>query len=147
MITFEIKNVPPNFSNSNLHGIAKSKVMKQWQSSSILYGMDARHDAGADVVLPGERRHVEVVLVHPRLYDREGAWSAVKPIVDGLQAFVKRRVPHADGTYHMVDVPGAGLIWKDDEDHITINVSQRKDTNKARARTIVSVSDETKDSE
>jgi hypothetical protein len=58
-----------------------------------------------------------------RFLDKDGLYSSVKPILDGLQISLQRKNKL---TGKMESYPGAGLIVKDSPDWIDLEVEQYK---------------------
>lgn len=112
----KLRRTPHNMSNMRMHWAQKSQWNKAWKEqvgwkvleSGLLKAQDCRLFAS-----------VRVVLYKTRLYDRDGAYNAVKPIVDGLTV--------------------VGAIPDDSQEHIDLHVSQEKVQKKSEEKVVIHI--------
>jgi Holliday junction resolvase RusA-like endonuclease len=77
--------IPHNMSNQRFHWIVKSKWARAWKDEvKKAFYEDAQRDVFKLTKAPFEKSKVEVVFYACRLMDRDGAYHAAKPIIDGL---------------------------------------------------------------
>lgn len=111
-----VRRTPHNQSNMRMHWAQKHKWNKAWKEqvgwkvreSGILKAQDCRLFAS-----------VSVVLYKTRLYDRDGAYNAAKPIVDGLTE--------------------VGAIQDDSQEHIDLRVLQEKVSKKSEEKVVIHI--------
>ena len=86
-VRFELKGVPPSFSNLRLHWAKLSRLKDEWFGKAWYMGQSARILAGwivADARF-GDRRLVKITLHRQRLLDPDNLVSSIKPVLDGLK--------------------------------------------------------------
>jgi hypothetical protein len=125
VVVIEIPGVPPNWSNERMHYMAKHSTMKAWREKATFLARGARAGAGWPTL--DKRPEVEALRFvsftlykHEPLYDDDGAWSSIKPLLDALQGV---------------------LIWKDSPKWVGIReVKQVPIPKKKKECTIIQVS-------
>jgi hypothetical protein len=117
-VWFEIASTPPNFGNQRVHWSETYRSKKRWFELCVA-SAPRRWRAG-----PTDRHKVEITLCRHRLLDPDGAVTSVKPLLDGLQV-------------RSGSLAGAGLIFRDDADHLELHVRQVVVAKRDRERTVI----------
>ncbi len=99
----ECRYVPYNTSNKKMHWAKKAKWKKAWEEEVGWCIYENRKKLGK---LPYQKAHVTVVFTHIQLFDKDGSYTAAKPIIDGLTK--------------------NGVIIDDSPKYIDLHVEQRK---------------------
>ena len=81
---YECRRVPYNWSNKRMHWRLRSKWNHAWK--------DAVRSAYLTIVLAPGKNHIKrfeqasvIITLHKfKLFDRDGAYSSIKPVLDGL---------------------------------------------------------------
>lgn len=88
-VVVSIPGVPPNWSNERLHHMAKAREVKRWRELAWYAAQSARNAAHwplPEKTNPPAPRYLRIVLLKRKPhYDDDGAWNAVKPLIDGCQ--------------------------------------------------------------
>ena len=95
--------VPANMMNVKMHWAEKAKWKKAWEEEVLWAVYKNRKKFGK---LPLQYAKVKIIFHHIKVFDKDGMYSAAKPIVDGL---VK-----------------AGVIVDDSPRYIDLTVTQKK---------------------
>lgn len=98
-----LREVPYNMSNKSLHHMVKYKWAKQWKNNVGHAIMENRRKLGK---LPLIMPSITIVLGHTQWFDKDGSYTAAKPLLDGLKQ--------------------AGVIVDDSTKHILYSVEQSK---------------------
>lgn len=102
---FECRRIPYNMANKRMHWAAKSKWTNAWKDEVTGRVMEARRKFGK---LPLKMPHITIHLYAVVQFDYDGAYVAVKPVLDGLK------------------MGYAGVIEDDSPKFITLEVKQIK---------------------
>jgi len=98
-----LREVPYNMSNKTLHYMVKYKWAKEWKQAVGDAVMERRRSLGK---LPLTMPTITVILGHTQWFDKDGSYTAAKPLLDGLKE--------------------AGVIIDDSPKHIQYFVVQTK---------------------
>lgn len=89
-VTVIVPGNPRNLTNKRVHWAVRAEETKEWRTRTALLAQSARAAAGwplPERTKVAEIRWLEVAMFRysKYLYDADGAWSAVKPLIDGLK--------------------------------------------------------------
>jgi len=92
-VSFRLEGVPPNWSNVRWgqgHDFERQsdvwRAKADWKTLTHAVAMSTRHRSWIPAPARSDpRRRVLITLYRRRLLDVDGAWSSVKPIIDGLK--------------------------------------------------------------
>jgi hypothetical protein len=132
-LRFELPGVPPNLLNVRMHWAKLATTKKQWFEATYRAAQLAR--GGLAKAEPEDRRQVKITLFRVRLLDKDGAEASVKPLIDALKRYQRRKVGGV-----MVKVDGVGLIYDDDAEHCGWSVEQVQIKHRKEQKTVVRVS-------
>ncbi|MFO8022444.1 MAG: hypothetical protein R6U65_08255 [Perlabentimonas sp.] len=110
------RRVPHNMSNMRMHWAQKNRWKKLWQYEVEEKVMINRKQFGR---LPLRKPTIIFTLQMCQPYDRDGAYHAVKPLLDALQVY--KGIDKAG-----FPIPGAGVITEDSQDAIDLYVYTKK---------------------
>lgn len=123
-VLITINRVPPDLADEHLPNVRRQRLgasrwseTRDWRRWAIDQGGQARIGAGWPWPERGERRRVLVTMHRVRMLDHRGNLElSVKAARDGLQRWLEpRRVLRGAPP---VSEPGAGLIYRDDPEHL-----------------------------
>lgn len=77
---FKCRAIPMNMSNQRLHWVIKSKWTRAWKDEVQASLMLIKKPPG----LPLEKANIKITLHVCHLMDHDGAYSAIKPVLDAL---------------------------------------------------------------
>ena len=86
-LVIEIPSVPPNWSNMRVHPIELYRQKKAWFETAYMLSHKARVEAGWPMAAPmdGVREISFTIYKTWPAFDADGAWAAIKPLLDGLK--------------------------------------------------------------
>lgn len=137
-LTFALRGVPENWDNSPIFGgwnrsrkayFAGQRRYAEWRSDTIDAGQIARAKAGWPEAAPEDSQRT--VFIHQKRHgelDEDGLASSCKAIVDGLKAWLWRKVQGNDPESQRmilenggkVKYAGASLIWDDRPRYVVV---------------------------
>ncbi len=79
---YECREVPHNMANKRMFWRTKSKWNNAWKSEVCVQVLAYRNQFGK---LPLHMPSITVVLGHSHLFDIDGAYTAAKPVLDGIR--------------------------------------------------------------
>lgn len=122
VVKFGILGVPKNWSNWTPNRMALYSQKKEWLDTASILGRQARILAKVEVAIRGHpRRNIFIRMLRKRTLDKDGSYSACKPIIDGLKTILKRRKSNSKS---FEEYEGAGLIFDDNPIHADWTVEQ-----------------------
>lgn len=114
---FECRSVPMNMSNQRMHWVIRHKWMRAWKNEVLgtlkITPVKDRPD------LPLEQPNITIEIQHLQFFDQDGAYNAVKPLLDGLKE--------------------CGVIIDDGPQYINLKVEQKKVAHRAEEKTIIKI--------
>jgi hypothetical protein len=132
-----MEGIPPNLLNQRIHWSEASRQKKAWATKVKVAAMLAMPRRGdVPVAQPTDRHRVTITFYYcGTAKDHEGAVASAKPLIDILQT-----VQRVKAGRQMVEVPGLGLIYQDDLEHIgKPEINQVRVATRAEQRTVIRI--------
>lgn len=123
------RRVPHNMSNMRFHWSLKNRWKKLWQHEVEMQVMVNKRKFGK---LPLNYPTIEFVLYMVSQFDKDGAYSSVKPLLDCLQ--VEKGRDKAG-----FPIPGAGIIKDDKQECVDLKVRTEKVGKRKDERVIINI--------
>lgn len=123
VLTISIPQVPPNWSNLRLHHIELYRRKRAWVEVAYVLAHKARVEAGWPRAAATDTQRSVTFTIHKTwpAFDPDGAWAAIKPILDGLKQT---------------------LIWDDGGEYIRIpSVDQVRVRHLKEQKTVITVTE------
>lgn len=122
VVEFKVVGIPESWSNNGIWSrqaaIAQHKKKSFWTDKVIYLGQVHRTKSGWQSATYGHsQRLVTIRQYRYGILDDDNLFASVKPLLDGLKSFIRRRGKVT---------AGAGLIWNDNPRHCRLAVEQTR---------------------
>ncbi len=112
------RKIPHNMSNQRMHFYEKNRWNNAWKEEVATQVMLSRKQFGK---LPLKNAQIQVILYSARHFDLDGAYNAVKPIVDGLKMNCAGVIIDDSPKYIQLEVKQIKVAKKEERVEVIIN--------------------------